>query len=91
MLSLPWQCAKIEFESILHGTTSLIGFFDVAVSSGRMEVPYLNPTRTEEDFVKAVEALVSTDPEASWTFVCDELNTHKVRSACPVCFRSLWD
>ena len=48
-----------------RGTTSLIGFFDVAVASGRMEVPYLNPTRTEEDFVKAVEALVSTNPETS--------------------------
>ena len=74
-LPLPGQCAKTEFEYIRHGTTSLIGFFDVA--SGRMEVPYLNPTRTEEDFVKAVKALVSTDPRASWTFVCDGLNTHK--------------
>ena len=65
----------MEFEYIRHGTTSLIGFFDVA--SGRMEVPYRNPTRTEEDFVRAVEALVNTDPGASWTFVCDGLNTHK--------------
>lgn len=77
-LPLPGQCAKMEFEYIHHGTTSLIGFFDVA--SGRMEVPYLNPTRTEEDFVRAVEALVSTDPGASWTFVCDGLNTHKSES-----------
>ena len=73
--ALPGQCAKMEFEYIRHGTTSLIGFFDVA--SGRMEVPYRNPTRTEEDFVRAVEALVNTDPGASWTFVCDGLNTHK--------------
>ena len=43
-------------------------------------MPYLNPTRTEEDFVKAVGALVETDPEASWTFVCDGLNTHKSES-----------
>lgn len=77
-LPLPGQCAKMEFEYIRHGTTSLIGFFDVA--SGRMEVPYLNPTRTEEDFVKAVKALVSTDPEGSWTFVCDGLNIHKSES-----------
>lgn len=83
-LPLPGQCAKTEFEYIRHGTTGLIGFFDVA--SGRMEVPYLNPTRTEEDFVKAVEALVRTDPEASWTFVCDGLNTHK--SEAPVRFVS---
>lgn len=83
-LPLPGQCAKTEFEYIRHGTTGLIGFFDVA--SGRMEVPYPNPTRTEEDFVKAVEALVRTDPEASWTFVCDGLNTHK--SEAPVRFVS---
>lgn len=77
-LPLPGQCVKMEFEYIRHGTTSLIGFFDVA--SGRMDVPYLNPTRTEEDFVKAVKALVGTDPGASWTFVCDGLNTHKSES-----------
>lgn len=65
----------MEFEYIRHGTTSLIGFFDVA--TGRMEVPYLNPTRTEEEFVKA---LINTDPKASWTFVCDGLNTHRLES-----------
>lgn len=77
-LPLPGQTARMEFEYIRHGTTSLIGFFDVA--TGRMEKPYLNPTRTEEDFVKAVRALVETDPGASWTFVCDGLNTHKSES-----------
>lgn len=77
-LPLPEQCAKMEFEYIRHGTTSLIGFFDVA--TGRMEAPYLNTTRTEEDFVKAVKNLVNTDAAASWTFVCDGLNTHKSES-----------
>lgn len=77
-LPLPGQCAKMEFEYIRHGTTSLIGFFDIA--SGRMEAPYLNSTRTEEDFVKAVKVLINTDPEAAWTFVCDGLNTHKSES-----------
>ncbi len=74
-LPLPGQCTKMEFEYVRHGTTSLIGFFDVA--TGRMERPYLNPTRREEDFVEAVKALVGTDPQAQWTFVCDGLNTHK--------------
>ncbi len=27
--------------------------------------------------MEAVKALVRTDPQASWTFVCDGLNTHK--------------
>lgn len=72
---LPGQCAKMEFEYIRHGTTSLIGFFNIA--TGRVEAPYLNQTRTEEDFVAAVRTLVNTAPSASWTFVCDGLNTHR--------------
>ncbi len=75
---LPGQCAKMEFEYIRHGTTSLIGFFDVA--TGRMEAPYLNQTRTEADFAAAVEAMIHTAPSDSWTFVCDGLNTHKSES-----------
>ncbi len=77
-LPLPGQCAEMEFEYIRHGATSLIGFFDAA--AGHMKTPYLNSTRTEEDSVKAVKALINTDPEASWTFVCDGLNTHKSES-----------
>ncbi len=75
---LPGQCAKMEFEYIRHGTTSLIGFFNVA--TGRVEAPYLNQTRTEADFVAAVRTLVNTASSASWTFVCDGLNTHKSES-----------
>lgn len=45
-----------------------------------MEKPYLNSTRTEKDFVEAIRALIETDPEASWTFVCDGLNIHKSES-----------
>lgn len=78
----------MKFEYIRHGTSSLIGFFDVA--TGRMEMPYLNSTRTEEDFVEAVKALVETEPQTPWTFICDGLNTHKsetlvrfVAEACP--------
>ena len=72
---MPGKTVRMEFEYIRHGTTSLIGFFDVA--TGRMEAPYLNKTRTEEDFVEAVRTLVETDPQAPWTFICDGLNTHK--------------
>lgn len=77
-LPLLGQCAKMESEYIRHRTTSPNGFFDVA--SGRMEDPYLNLTRTEKDFVKAVGALISADPRASGTFVCDGLNMHKAKS-----------
>ena len=75
---IPGKAARMEFEYIRHGTISLIGFFDVA--TGRMDKPYLNPTRTEHDFVEAIRASVETDPEAPWTFVCDGINTHKSES-----------
>ncbi len=68
----------MEFKYIRHGTTSLIGFLNIA--TGRIEAPYLNQTRTEADFVAAVRTLINTAPSASWTFVCDGLNTHKSES-----------
>ena len=63
--------------SVMERSASLV-FFDVA--TGRMEKPYLNSTRTEKDFVEAIRALIETDPEAPWTFVCDGLNIHKSES-----------
>ena len=74
-LPLPGQTAKMEFEYIRHGTTSLIGFFEVA--AGKIFPPYLNETRGESDFCEAVRQVVETAPEKDWIFVCDGLNTHK--------------
>lgn len=74
-LPLPGACATMEFEYIRHGTTSLIGCFDIA--SGKIYPPYLNKTRTEKDFCQAIREVVETDPENGWVFVCDGLNTHK--------------
>lgn len=77
-LPLPGQCAKMEFEYIRHGTTSLIGFFNVA--QGSIYPPYLNQTRNEEDFCNAVSATIDSDPGKDWIFVSDGLNTHKSES-----------
>ena len=74
-LPLPGQEAKMEFEYIRHGTTSLIGFFEVA--TGRIFPPYLNETRGEDDFCEAVRQVVESAPGKNWVFVCDGLNTHK--------------
>lgn len=74
-LPLPGQTAKMEFEYIRHGTTSLIGFFEVA--TGKIFPPYLNETRGESDFCEAVRQVAETAPEKDWIFVCDGLNTHK--------------
>ena len=38
--------------------------------------PWLNPTRTEADFVYFLRQLLATDPTANWVFVTDNLNTH---------------
>ena len=84
---MPRKTALMEFEYIRHGTTSLIAFFDAA--TGRMEKSYLIPTHAEEDFVRAIRALVETDPKASWTFVCDGLNTHKSEKSGTVCGRAV--
>jgi hypothetical protein len=77
-LPLPDQCAKMEFEYIRHGTTSLIGFFHIA--NGTLYPPYLNQTRNEDDFCQAVRKVVETAPEQEWIFICDGLNTHKSES-----------
>ena len=74
-LPLPGQEAKMEFEYIRHGTTSLIGFFEVA--TGKIFPPYLNETRGEGDFSEAVRQVVESAPGHNWVFVCDGLNTHK--------------
>ncbi len=85
--SQPGMVAKRDFEYIRHGTTSLIGCFDVA--GGFIYSPYLNETRTEEDFLNAVRDVVSTNPLDNWIFTCDGLNTHMseslVRYVASVC------
>jgi transposase len=48
------------------------------VVTGKIVAPLCGPTRTEEDFLAHVQAVVATDPEATrWHVVCDNLNTHQ--------------
>jgi len=70
----PGQVECREFEYQRHGTTTLIGNFHVV--TGQLIAPTLAATRTEEDFVEHVRQTVSTDPQASWVFVVDNLNIH---------------
>lgn len=71
----PGMPAKHEENYIRHGTTSITGFYDVI--HGTCVCPYFKVTRTETDFVDAVSKLIEKDPDGEWTFVCDNLNTHK--------------
>lgn len=70
------ECREFEYER--HGTLTLIGNFHVV--TGELLAPSLGPTRTEADFVQHVAQTVSTDPEASWVFVVDNLNIHASES-----------
>ncbi len=67
-----------EFEYARHGTQTLIANFEVA--TGKVISPTIGDTRTEEDFVAHIRATVSTDPDAKWLFIADQLNTHKSTS-----------
>ncbi len=67
-----------EHEYIRHGTLSLIANFNVA--TGAVVAPSLGPTRTEADFAAHIARTIDTDPEASWLFLTDQLNTHQSES-----------
>ena len=69
------KVALYEFEYIRHGTLTLMANFDVA--RGCIVAPSIGPTRTEIDFATHIEQTVSTDPDSTWIFVVDQLNTHK--------------
>ena len=71
----PDSVAKHEFEYIRHGTTTLIGNWDVV--AGQMFACTLGPTRTEADFVLHIAQTVASDPNVPWVFVADCLNVHQ--------------
>jgi len=68
------QTARQEFEYIRHGTTTVIGNWDVVM--GTTFGNTIGPTRTEEDFVAHIDQTVATAPDAPWIFVVDRLNIH---------------
>jgi transposase len=70
----PGQVQRREFEYIRHGTTTLIGNWDVV--AGTMFAETIGPTRTETDFVTHVATMVATDPDVPWRIVLDRLNVH---------------
>ena len=73
-LPLAGQIGKRECQYTRHGTLSLTGSWDVV--EGQMAQTTIAPTRTAEDFASHIRSTVSIDPDAPWTFVMDNLNTH---------------
>jgi len=60
---------------VRHGTLCLIANFDVV--TGKAISPTIGSTRTEEDFAAHIAKTVDLDPDSTWIFVADQLNTHK--------------
>lgn len=72
----PGKVERREFEYIRHGTRSFILSRDVV--TGEILAPFCGPTRTEQDFLVHMQAVVATDSQAKrWHIVCDNLNTHQ--------------
>ena len=47
------------------------------MATGRVVSPTLSDTHSEEDFAEHIRQTVDADPEGSWIFGVDQLNTHK--------------
>lgn len=71
----PGYVARVEFEYIRHGTQTLIANLEIV--TGQVVAPSIGPTRTEDDFAAHIAQTVATDPQARWTFITDNLNTHQ--------------
>ncbi len=79
--TLPMQTGKIERieqEYRRHGTSGLIATRDVA--TGEIVAPLIQPTRTEDDFVRHIKNVVLRKPDDKFVFIVDQLNTHKSES-----------
>lgn len=72
------QVERQDHEYIRHGTQCLIANLDVA--TGEIISSTVGDTRTEKDFLTHIKTTIKTDPEASWVFITDQLNTHKSES-----------
>ena len=70
----PGREERIEFEYKRNGTLCLIANWDVVL--GRIVTPTIGPTRTEEDFAAHIQHAIDTDPNGTWIFIVDQLNTH---------------
>jgi hypothetical protein len=72
----PGHVQRREFEYERHGTRCFILSRDVV--TGKLVAPFCGPTRTEEDFLAHLQALLATDSGVTrWHIVCDNLNIHQ--------------
>ena len=75
----PGKVERREFEYIRHGTLAFIVNFEV--TTGRVGLTSVGPTRTEQDYVNHIQRTVEAEPSVSkWHFVVDQLNIHRSES-----------
>lgn len=78
----PGKPRAIEFEYIRHGTTCLLGAWNI--TDGTI-AGFCNPTRKEMDFVDLIDDCIEKNPgKNKYHFVLDNLNTHQSESL--VCY-----
>lgn len=73
-LAAPNHIEQVDPNYIRHGTTTLIGFFDII--NGHVTEGNLGKTRNEEDTAAALRHVIEQNPNHKHIFVCDNLNTH---------------
>jgi hypothetical protein len=71
----PGQVERQEYNYNRHGTLCLTANLEVA--TGTIIAPTIGPTRGEQDFAAHIEQTIATDPQGTWIFVADQLNTHQ--------------
>ena len=70
----PAQQGKEETQYTRHGAVCLTAAWDVVL--GRVVQHNMQETRTNADFARFIEQMISSDPAGKWNIVLDNLNTH---------------
>ena len=74
----PGKPERVDPEYARHGTSGVIA--SISVTNGAIVAPLIQPTRTEEDYLRHIEGVINTDPDGRYIFINDNLNTHMSES-----------
>ena len=74
----PGKPERVDPEYKRHGTSGVIA--SIHIASGAIVSPLIQPTRTEEDYLRHIEEVIATDPDGRYIFINDGLNTHMSES-----------
>ena len=68
------QIALREYEYKRHGTLCLFG--NLHVATGKILSPMIRQSRTEQDYLENLDAIIAQDEDASYRIIADNLTTH---------------